>query len=162
MSENRSNAPASCLLVSCHPLEDSLCAHLTGRIARTFAERGVGVDHLDLYRSDLSPVLSAEERVGYFTGPIDEGPLRTEIAQLRAAETLVLVFPTWWFGLPALMKGWFDRVWAPGVAFDHPAEPGGRITPKLTGMKHCLGGHHAGLALVGRPADGPRAAAPAS
>jgi hypothetical protein len=42
--------------------------------------------------------------------------------RLQRAEILVLVFSIWWFGLPALLKGWFDRVWAPGVAFDHLTE----------------------------------------
>ena len=45
--------------------------------------------------------------------------------RLRTADALVLVFPTWWFGMPAILKGWFDRVWAPGVAFHLPLGGGG-------------------------------------
>ncbi|WP_238179487.1 NAD(P)H-dependent oxidoreductase, partial [Methylobacterium dankookense] len=39
------------------------------------------------------------------------------IAALQAAEALVFVYPTWWFGMPAMLKGWIDRIWLPGIAF---------------------------------------------
>jgi len=50
-----------------------------------------------------------------FQSGVDAG----QIDRLMSAEALVLVFPTWWFGFPAILKGWFDRVWAPGIAYDH-------------------------------------------
>ena len=53
---------------------------------------------------------------------------------MRAAEGLILVFPQWWFNFPAILKGFFDRAFAPGVAFTHdPA--GGRIVPQLTNIR---------------------------
>ena len=56
---------------------------------------------------------------------------------LLLAEALVLVFPTWWFGFPAVLKGWFDRVWTPGLAFDH--SPGfGPMIPRLHGLQEVL------------------------
>jgi putative NADPH-quinone reductase len=39
------------------------------------------------------------------------------VERLRVAEAVVLCFPTWWYGMPAILKGWFDRVWPPGVSF---------------------------------------------
>ena len=36
----------------------------------------------------------------------------------RSAQALLLIYPTWWYGLPAMLKGWLDRVWLPGVAFE--------------------------------------------
>ena len=138
MTGSLSNGGRHCLLVSCHPLADSLCNHLVARVNQSFAGHPIEVEHLDLYDSDFAAPLSAAERRGYFTGEFDSSLLSGQIAALERAEILVLVFPTWWFGLPALLKGWFDRVWAPGVAFDHPTEPGGRITPKLGRLRHCL------------------------
>jgi putative NADPH-quinone reductase len=138
MTESLSNSGRRCLLVSCHPLADSLCNHLVARVKQGFAGHPIEVEHLDLYDSDFAAPLSAAERRGYFTGEFDASALGEQIAALQRAEILVLVFPTWWFGLPALLKGWFDRVWAPGIAFDHPIEPGGRITARLSGLKHCL------------------------
>jgi NAD(P)H dehydrogenase (quinone) len=137
-SETNSTPRRRCLLVSCHPLDDSLCRHLTDRVRRSLEDHAIEIEYLDLYDSGFKAPLSAAERRGYFTGDFDASDLTDEIAMLRRAEILVLVFPTWWFGMPALLKGWFDRVWAPGIAFDHPAEPGGRITPRLDGLRHCL------------------------
>jgi len=138
MTGSLSNGGRHCLLVSCHPLADSLCNHLVARVNQGFAGHPIEVEHLDLYDSDFAAPLSAAERRGYFTGEFDASALAEQIAALQRAEILVLVFPTWWFGLPALLKGWFDRVWAPGIAFDHPTEPGGRITAQLGGLRHCL------------------------
>ena len=60
--------------------------------------------------------------------------LRRRIADLRWCDTLIFVYPTWWYGLPAVLKGWLDRVLVPGLAFLMP-EPGGTIKPGLTHIK---------------------------
>lgn len=138
MTETASPPLRRCLLVSCHPLEDSLCAHLTVRVRQNLGGQAIEIETLNLYDSGFTAPVTADERRGYFTGNFDASDLSEEIAALQRADILILVFPTWWFGMPALLKGWFDRVWAPGIAFDHPAEPGGRITPRLNGLRHCL------------------------
>lgn len=118
-------------LVLCHPLADSLNAHLAERIAKMLAENGHQVDRLDLYAHGFSPAMTPEERRAYYAAPVappDIAPLQD---RLRAADHLVLVFPTWWFSLPAMLKGWFDRVWSPGFAYDH----GTPIRPKLTRLR---------------------------
>lgn len=118
-------------LVQCHPLSESLGAHLAGRIAQMLLEDGHTVDRLDLYAHGFSPVLTAEERRGHFGQPITPPDIEPLQRRLAEAEHLVLVFPTWWFSLPAMLKGWFDRVWAPGLAY-HPGTP---IRPGLAGLK---------------------------
>ena len=60
--------------------------------------------------------------------------MTNERSQLAAAEVLILVFPTWWFGFPAILKGWFDRVWAPGVAYQ-PVPELRMMAPRLTGQR---------------------------
>jgi putative NADPH-quinone reductase len=54
------------------------------------------------------------------------------IERLKLAEGIIIVFPSWWFGMPAILKGWFDRVWLPGVAFS--LEPRG-VRPLLTNLR---------------------------
>lgn len=115
----------SCLIVLAHPLGSSLNAALAGHV-RTCAEaRNWSVGFRDLYASGFQSALSAGERVSCYGGRFDAAGVAAEIAELDAAEVLILVCPTWWFGFPAVLKGWFDRVWAPGYAYDHSADHGG-------------------------------------
>ncbi len=122
------------LLVLAHPLEDSFAAAVARLAQETLAAGGHEVDLLDLYREGFDPSLSEAERRGYFDEPYDRSGVDNVVARLRAAEGLILVFPQWWFNFPAILKGFFDRAFAPGVAFTHdPA--GGRIVPQLTNIR---------------------------
>ncbi len=122
------------LLVLAHPLEDSFAAAVARLAQETLGAGGHEVDLLDLYREGFDPSLSAAERRGYFDEPYDTSGVDNIVARLRAAEGLILVFPQWWFNFPAILKGFFDRAFAPGVAFTHdPA--GGRIVPQLTNIR---------------------------
>src|SRR5204862_20271 len=102
-------------------------------VARLHAA-GHEVDHCDLYAEGFDPVLTAPERRAYNTPTPDLAAVAAHIARLRAAEALVLCFPTWWYGMPAILKGWFDRVWTNGVAFTLP-EGGGAIRPALRNIR---------------------------
>ena len=122
------------LLVLAHPLEDSFAASVAREARAALEANGHIVDLLDLYREDFDPRLSVAERGSYFTETYDRTAATDWIARLQAADGLVLVFPQWWFNFPAILKGFFDRVFAPGIAFDNdPA--GGRIIPRLHNIK---------------------------
>jgi putative NADPH-quinone reductase len=91
----------------------------------------------DLYAQGFAPALTATERASYYGPGYDRAAVAGEVARLLEAEALVLVFPTWWFGFPAILKGWFDRVWGPGIAYDH-ADDLGRIRPRLARLRRVL------------------------
>ena len=122
------------LLVIAHPLEDSYTFALANAARDALTAKGHSVDWLDLYAEDFDPRLTASERRGYFDLPYDSSAVADHVARLKSADGLVLVFPHWWFGFPAILKGWFDRVFAPGIAFEHPPG-GGPITRKLTNIR---------------------------
>jgi putative NADPH-quinone reductase len=119
------------LVVVAHPLEDAFAKVAARRICTTLERRGIAVDLLDLYGENFDPRLTAEERRGYFAAPYDSSAVASYVARLRSAEKLVFVFPQWWFDVPAILKGFFDRVLVPGAAFDHGASGAGLI-PRLT------------------------------
>jgi len=91
----------------------------------------------DLYLSSFSPALTDSERRSYYSPTFSSVAAQDQIDRLLSAEALVLVFPTWWFGFPAILKGWFDRIWAPGIAYDHATDLG-PIKPRLHNLKRAL------------------------
>lgn len=120
-----------CLVVLAHPLTESLNAHLASVACRALQASGHEVRMVDLYSEGFDPVLSTHERLSYYQDGFED------LAGLAETDVLVLVFPTWWFGLPAILKGWIDRSFLPGVAYDHASDLSA-LTPRLTGMKHVL------------------------
>lgn len=122
------------LVVYAHPLADSFAGSLHRAIVATLRRGGHEVDDCDLYAEGFDPVLTAAERRAYNTPAPDLTGVADHVARLRAADALVLCFPTWWYGMPAILKGYFDRVWAKDVAFTLP-EGGGLIRPTLTNIK---------------------------
>lgn len=118
-----------CLVVTAHPLTKSLCQALANKAFDTLIEAKHECRRVDLYESQFSPLLTPAERASYYNG-FDAFEVSKEVEDLIWADAIVLIFPTWWFGPPAVLKGWFDRVWAPGVAYDHAADLGA-IQPRL-------------------------------
>ncbi len=116
------------LVVHAHPNPESFGAALFRRTVDGLRARGHEVDACDLYAEDFQPVLTREERVGYHAVPANREPVEGHVRRLEQAEALVLVYPVWNFGLPAILKGYFDRVFLPGVSFKLVE---GRVRPNL-------------------------------
>ena len=125
-----------CLVVVAHPLPDRLTRSLARFAVERLEAAGHEVTVEDLYGSGFGAALTEAERRSYYADSFDATAVSGEAARLTEAEALVLVFPTWWYGFPAILKGWFDRVWAPGIAFDH-ASDFGPIKPRLK-LRHAL------------------------
>ena len=126
-----------CLVVVTHPLKDSLCRFLGDRVVAQLKDQGHEVVVENLYESGFNPVLSESERQTYYGEAYDHSGVDDQIRRLKAAEAIVLVYPTWWFSFPAMLKGWFDRVWAPGFAYDH-ADDFGPIRAGLDNLQKVL------------------------
>ncbi|NVK34620.1 MAG: NAD(P)H-dependent oxidoreductase [Rhodobacteraceae bacterium] len=122
------------LVVYSHPCSESYNAAVLTKVTETLSGSGHEVRVRDLYRDGFNPVMSAEERRKYHDRGINEEPVREYLDDLLWCEMLVFVYPTWWFGLPAMLKGWFDRVWIPYVTFDIPGDDGG-MGPRMQHVK---------------------------
>lgn len=120
------------LVVYCHPSGDSFTAAVRDVVLARLAAAGAEVRLCDLYARGFQPVLTPQEWAGYLDEPRNAEPVARDIEDLRWCDTLVFVYPTWWYGLPAMLKGWLDRVLLPGVAFLMPDRDGGVIRPGLT------------------------------
>jgi len=91
----------------------------------------------DLYADKFEPLLTESERNSYYSGSYDSSNFSEQANRLLEAEALVLLFPTWWFSFPAMLKGWFDRVWGPGIAYDHASDLG-PIKSRLDNLRKVL------------------------
>jgi NAD(P)H dehydrogenase (quinone) len=120
-------------VVHCHPLVDSYNHALFQAIVETLRRRH-DVIATDLYRERFSPAMTETERSSYHQGSYALEEVATLAQDLRRADGIIFCFPHWWFSMPAMLKGYFDRVWAPGTAFAHDLN-GGRIKPLLTNIK---------------------------
>ena len=105
------------LVVFAHPVPESFSSSLHRTVVETLSGKGWEVDDCDLNAEGFSPVLTMEERRNYHDEKINIEPVAGYVERLRAADALVLVFPVWNFGYPAILKGFFDRVFLPGVSF---------------------------------------------
>jgi len=104
------------LVVYAHPLETSFVAAAHALVVATLKARTHEVDDLDLYAETFDPVLSREQMLNYVDATTNASEVKGYVHRLRAAEALVLVFPVWFDGLPAIMHGYFQRVFLPGVS----------------------------------------------
>jgi putative NADPH-quinone reductase len=114
------------LYLYCHPLPDSFHAAVRASALAALEQSVHAVDLLDLYAESFQPVLTVDERKDYFDSSRNQAGLEGYVQRLRNAEALVVQFPTWCFGPPAILKGFFDRLLIPGVAIDmthRPSEP---------------------------------------
>jgi putative NADPH-quinone reductase len=127
----------NCLLVVTHPLDDSLCKSLSKHVENRLIQNGHDVVVEDLYTDGFDPALTIKERESYYKGSYDSSEIEEQTNRLLNSEVLVLVFPTWWFGFPAMLKGWSHRVWGPGIAYDHP-DDFGPIRPRLNRLNKVL------------------------
>lgn len=141
------------LVLYAHPVETSFNAALHRTIVERLVARGHEVDDLDLYAEDFDPRLTRAERIAYHEprGPHD--PVDPYVVRLLAAEALVLSFPVWNYGFPAILKGFFDRVFLPGVSF---RMVDGKATPSLHNIRKVVavttyGGSWFRAALMGNP-----------
>jgi NAD(P)H dehydrogenase (quinone) len=132
------------LYIYCHPLPESFHAAIRARALHELEIAGHEVDLLDLYAEKFDPVLSEEARRHYHDTSRNQIGLEDYIRRLTRAEAMVVQFPTWCFGMPALLKGYFDRMILPGVAFDlgDPTD----VKPMLANLTRIVG-----IVTYGRP-----------
>ncbi len=132
------------LYVYCHPVPESFHGALLKVAIEGLKRAEHRVDLLDLYAEGFDPVLSADGRRLYHDTDCNRQGLETYVNRLLSAEALVVQFPTWSFGPPAMLKGFFDRMLMPGVAFDL-SDPS-HVRPILQNITKM-----AGIVTYGRP-----------
>lgn len=120
------------LIVHAHPESGSFCSSLCNEAAEFFRNKGDDIKISDLYAMNFNPVggkhdFSSLSNNNYFKYQAEQvkasennlfaPELKVEIEKFLWADVIIFNFPLWWFGLPAILKGWVDRVFAMGIAY---------------------------------------------
>lgn len=104
------------LIIYAHPNEGSLNHHLKETIVETLTAGGHEIQIRDLYQLNFDPVLSLEDMNGQRTGQLSVD-LKQEQEYISWATHISFIYPIWWTGMPAIMKGYIDRVMTYGFAY---------------------------------------------
>ena len=122
-----------------HPSTDSFCAAIFERIVNALESQSAHtVSTIRLADEKFVTTISTAERVAYETAtPLISDETMRHAEVLQRAEALIFVYPTWWSGLPAQLKGWLERVFVLGVAFRFNDR--GKIRPNLQNVRHIIG-----------------------
>jgi NAD(P)H dehydrogenase (quinone) len=121
------------LVLFAHPLETSFGAALHARAVETLRARSHQVDDCDLHAEGFDPVMSRQDRIEYYNVSLNRRRVAAYAERLLAAEALVFSFPVWNMGFPAILKGFVDKVFLPGVSFD--LRENGDYVPRLFNVK---------------------------
>ena len=122
------------LIVVAHPLEDSITMKLARTFARELQKLGHSQKTHDLYRMRFNPVMGAHELEPRSIGHSADADVAQAQEDLRGADVLTMIYPLWWATMPAMMKGYIDRVFARGFAYE--ARSG--VVRGLMGGKRCV------------------------
>jgi len=114
------------LIVTSHPNPDALTHAVARRIAEGITSAGVGAtaELADLSAEGFDPRFNQDDMKGHQREAPFPADVLAEQARLDRADALVLVFPVYWWSMPALMKGWIDRVFSNGWAYDDSSGQG--------------------------------------
>ncbi|MEU3843674.1 NAD(P)H oxidoreductase [Streptomyces sp. NPDC028635] len=137
------SAAGTALVVMAHHRADSLSAHTARRTVAQLEGAGYGVDLLDLHAEGFDPRMNVADQPDW--GDRDKpysDEARAHMRRILDADLVVAVFPVYWQSVPALLKGWIDRVWNYGFAY-------GRSKPRLAGKRMLW------LGLAGVTSDDP-------
>jgi NAD(P)H dehydrogenase (quinone) len=121
------------LVLFAHPVETSFVAATHRKLVEVLSARGHEVDDRDLYAEAFDPVMSRQDRIDYHNLAVNRRNVAPYVDRILAAEALVFSFPVWNMGFPAILKGFVDRVFLPGVSFTLGED--GSYNPSLHNIK---------------------------
>lgn len=106
------------LVVFCHPSPESFNASVKEAVLETIEQAGAEFRVNDLYARTFNPVMGEDELRNYLNTGRNRLGLEEDIGDILWCNALIFIYPTWCYGLPAMLKGWLERCLLPGVAFD--------------------------------------------
>lgn len=120
------------LIVFCHPNQMSFCSAIMQKVVETYQSIGDEIVIRDLYKLGFDPILKGKDFEALKSGNLPED-IRTEQNYIRQSDIVTFIYPIWWTGLPALLKGYIDRIFLYGFAY--ALDENMNVQPLLKGKK---------------------------
>lgn len=117
------------LVVTAHAKDSSLTHSVARAMIEELEAAGHDVEFADLAAEKFNPVFGAVDHATFAEGAATPDDVKAEHQRLDRADAIVIVYPIYWWSMPALLKGWIDRVFITGWAFNE--DENGRIIKKL-------------------------------
>ncbi|WP_026997605.1 NAD(P)H-dependent oxidoreductase [Flectobacillus major] len=137
------------LIIYAHPNDGSLNHHLMQTVVDSLQSNNHDIEIRDLYQLHFSPVLSLEDMNGQRMGKVADD-VKLEQDYILWADHITFIYPIWWTGMPAIMKGFIDRVFSYGFAYRYvQGVQKGLLTGKRTTIINTHGKSHAEYESIG-------------
>jgi len=104
------------LIIYANPVQVTFCQFIKDSIIECSSELGDAIELRDLYKMNFSPVLTPQDLTGFRNGNITDD-IKEEQRWIAWADVITFIYPIWWSGMPAILKGYIDRVFSYGFAY---------------------------------------------
>lgn len=105
------------LIVYTHPWDGSFNHGVLTHTLENLENKGSSVDVIDLYADGFDPVMRVEDLAVFGKGEYNDPKAEDYVARLKAADRVIFMFPVWWYGMPAMLKGFFDKILLKGSTY---------------------------------------------
>ena len=144
------------LVIYAHPPTKGFCSYILNRVKKELSERKESFEVIDLYEINYQPVLKEEELYTAGNDKVSEENKKFQ-KKIKQAEKLIFIYPVWWASMPAVLKGFLDRVLTPGFAYNFEKQglisafPNKLLDDKEALVFQTLGGPRWAYFLTGNP-----------
>ena len=105
------------IIVYAHPWDGSFNHHVLEETIAKLEAKGESVDVIDLNKDEFNPVMTTADLELFAAGKYHDPKAEDYVARLQAADRAIFIFPVWWYGEPAILKGFFDKVFLKGTSY---------------------------------------------
>lgn len=106
------------LVIYVHPWDGSFSHHVLGEVKALLRDAHKNVDIIDLNKDQFNPTMTADDLRLFVKGDYFDPIAKDYVARLKRADEIIFIFPIWWYGEPAILKGFYDKVLLKGHTYE--------------------------------------------
>ncbi|NLW15800.1 MAG: flavodoxin family protein [Erysipelothrix sp.] len=110
------------LIIYAHPWDGSFNHHVLQMTIEKLEAKGEHVDVIDLHKDEFNPVMHVSDLKVFAKGEYADPKAEDYVHRLKAADKVIFIFPIWWYGLPAILKGFMDKILLKGTTYTQDSD----------------------------------------